>query len=477
MGGRAAPRVAVLGGGITGLTAAYELLRLSARQGRALELTLLEGSGRLGGKIHTEVREGAVIEAGPDSFITLKPHALELVRELGLAGELVKTSSGPNTIWVCSGGRLRAMPDGMGMLPTRLVPFVLSDLMSWRGKLRMLGEPLVPVSAGHEDESLAAFVRRRLGAEALETVLGPMLAGIYAGDAEQMSLRSTFPQLKEMERRGGLLRSLWSSSGKAKPAAQDTTLFMTLRGGLESLVEALAKRLPPGCARTGLPAQGLRRRAERWVVSTSAGALEFDGVISALPANQLAKVVADQDLELSCVLGEIPFASTATVSTLFDKKGFPHPLNGFGFLVPRGERRSVAAATFSSTKFPSRAGEDSVLIRSFLGGVGREAYAEMDDDTGIARAARQDLRELLGLGELHPRLTRTFRFTKANPQYTVGHEYRIKRLSSCLRGHPGLALAGCSYNGVGVPDCVRSGRQAAERLLKFLSSGAPAGVC
>ena len=472
--GRAPARVAVLGAGVTGLTAAYELTRQAQRQRRCVEVIVLESSSRTGGKVQTEVRDGAVIEAGPDSFITTKPQALELIRELGLSGDLIKTNPGAASIYVCSKGRLRALPDGMSFLPTRMIPFVLSDLLTWSGNARILIEPWVPAAQGEQDESLASFVKRRLGPEALDLVIGPMLAGIYAGDAEQLSVGSTFPQLKEMERRGGLMRALWRARAPAKTA--DTSMFMSLRGGLSKLTDALAAKLPGGVVRTGQPVQSLKRRAGQWQIQTPTGVVAADGVISALPANQLAKVIADWDLELSCVLGEIPFASTATVSVVFDKAGFPNPLDGYGFLVPKGEGKSITAATYSSTKFPGRAGEDSVLIRAFLGGAGREGPAEADDDSQIARAARHDLRDLLGLGDLHPRLTRTFRYPKGNPQYNVGHSLRLKRIESCLRGHPGLMLAGCSYQGVGLPDCVRSGREAAVKLLSALSEGTPAGV-
>lgn len=467
-------KIAVLGAGITGLTAAYELCKRAEKERRKIEVVVLEGSGRLGGKIQTETRDGVVIEAGPDSFITTKPWGLELVKELGLESELTQTNKGNNTVFVCHQGRLRPLPDGMSLLPTKLAPFLFSDLMTWSGKLRMLGELWAPIEDGHEDESLARFVRRRLGDEALDLVVGPMLAGIYAGDAETMSLRSTFPQLKEMEVRGGLLRAIWGAKGRAPGA--DLSMFVTLRGGMGRLIEALASKLPAGTVKTGHPVQSLKRRGGRWQVQTPAGVIEADGVVSALPANVFAKITHDLDPELAMVLGEIPFVSTATVSTVYDGAGFPHKLDGFGFLVPKRESRAVTAATFSSKKFPGRAPADAVLIRSFLGGAGREGPAEADDDSQIARAARHDLKELLGLGERHPKLTRTFRFPKANPQYTVGHAQRLKRIESCLLGHPNLVVAGCSYHGVGLPDCVKSAREAAARVLKGAPSGAHAGA-
>jgi oxygen-dependent protoporphyrinogen oxidase len=467
-------KIAVLGAGITGLTAAYEILRRAEKDRRRVEVVVLEGSGRVGGKIHTETRDGVVIEAGPDSFITTKPHGLELVKELGLEGELVQTAKGPNTVFVCHQQKLRPLPDGMSLLPTKLAPFLLSDLMTWPGKLRLLGELWTPLETGGEDESLARFVRRRLGDEALDLVVGPMLAGIYAGDAETMSLRSTFPQLKEMEARGGLLRSIWNAKGRAPGA--DLSMFVTLKGGMSKLIDALHAKLPAGTVKLNHPVQGLKRRGGRWHIQTPQGVIEADGVVSALPANVMSKATADLDLELSSCLAEIPFVSTATVSTVYEGAGFPHALDGFGFLVPKREGRAVTAATFSSKKFPGRAPEGSVLIRSFLGGAGREGPAEAADDSQIARAARQDLKDLLGLGERHPKLTRTFRFPKANPQYTVGHAQRLKRIESCLHGHPNLVVAGCSYHGVGLPDCVKSAREAAARVWRGAPSEARAGA-
>jgi oxygen-dependent protoporphyrinogen oxidase len=468
------PKIAVLGAGIAGLTAAYELLKRSKKDNRRVEVIVLEASGRAGGKVQTETRDGAVIEAGPDSFITTKPYALELIKELGLEGDLISTNKGNTSVHVVRAGKLKALPDGMGLMPTKLLPFLRSDLMTWKGKLRLLEELKVPLEKGDEDESLANFVRRRLGPEALDLVVGPMLAGIYAGDAEKMSVRSTFPMLKDMERDGGLLKSLWNKKGRSPGA--DLSLFASLKGGMGRLIEALQATLPPGALTLSRPVQSLRRKGGKWQIQTAAGVIEADAVVSALPANVMAKLIADHDMELSCVLAEIPFVTTATVSTLYESKGFPHPLDGFGFLVPKDEGRGITAATFSSRKFEGRAPSGAVLIRSFLGGAGREGPAEADDDSQIARAARHDLRELLNLGELHPRLTRTFRFIKGNPQYTVGHSLRLRRIESCLQGYPGLTLAGCSYHGVGLPDCVKSGRDAAANIWRALSSGARAGV-
>lgn len=464
-------RVVILGAGITGLCAAYELVERAKRERRGVEISVLEASNRIGGKVASESREGAVLEGGPDSFITSKPDALALVKELGLSGELLKTNPDHKTIFVLSGGRLIPLPNGVNLVPTRILPFLTSELISWKGKLRMGLEWFIGPENGGQDESLGDFTRRRLGQEALDKIVGPMLGGIYAGDPDRMSLESTFPQLKDMERRGGLMRSMWSSPARA--ASTETTLFMTLKGGLGRLIEALALRLPAQTVRTGASVAVLRRRGSQWEIGTRAGEkIMADSVISALPANALAETVEDLDPELAAVLREIPFVSTATASFVYDAAGFPDPLDGFGFLVPRSEGKQVTAATYTSTKFPGRAPAGQVLIRCFLGGAGREEAAE-GDDALAARAARNELRDILKLGERHPRATKVTRWVKANPQYTVGHALRLRRIESCLQGHPGLILAGCSYKGVGLPDCVRSGRQAASAALRA-ASGRPA---
>lgn len=470
-------RVVVLGAGITGLSAAYELERLARHERRAVEIVVLEASSRVGGKILTERREGAVIEGGPDSFVTAKPHALELIQELGLSSELVGTNAERKTVYLHRAGGLVALPDGVGVVPRRLWPFVRSPLFSWKGKARMALEAFIPAQPDAPDESLASFARRRLGREALERLVGPMLAGIYAGDPEQLSVQSTFPQLREMELAGGLLRSVWKrGSARAQPGSR-LPIFMTLAGGLSRLVETLALKLPARTVRTGAAVRALSRRGGQWQLRLSTeDTLSADAVVCALPAPALAEAVADLDFELACVLKEIPFASTATVSMLFDEAALGRSLDGYGLLVDRSQNKATVGMTFSSVKFPGRAPQGQELLRSFLGGAGREACVQ-EDDADIARLARAELKDLLGLKEAHPRITRVFRWLKANPQYTVGHALRLKRIESCLQGHPGLVLAGCSYQGVGLPDCIRSGREAARRALRATGSRVAAGIC
>jgi len=255
----------------------------------------------------------------------------------------------------------------------------------------------------------------------------------------------------------------------------ETSLPVTLRGGLSLLPEALARRLPSGCLRLGAAVTRLSRRNGGWEVRTAAGPEAFDAVISSLPAPALAPVAETLDPELASVLREIPYAAAAVVTLAYERKGFPHPLDAFGFIVPRSEGRRLAAAIFTSSKFPGRMSADLVLVRGLLGGAGRDAQA-IGEDASAARTMRGELREILGLGEAHPRWTRVARWPAAHPQYTIGHALRLRRLESCLQSCPGLLLAGESYRGAGLPDCVRSGRLAAAKVLTPADGRAVAGV-
>ncbi|HVC09221.1 MAG TPA: protoporphyrinogen oxidase [Elusimicrobiota bacterium] len=455
-------RVAVLGAGIAGLSAAFEI----ARSGRG-QATVLEASERAGGKILSLARSGAVYEAGPDSFLSAKPDVLELAKELGLSGELVSTRPGSSSVSIYSGGRLRALKGGLW--PPKASALLGSGLLSWRAKLRLaLGRWAKPEPAGAPDESMADFVRRRFGQEVLERIADPLLAGIYAGDPEELSLESTFPQIKQalLKNGAGAARAPWRP-----PPGQ--SLFMTFRGGLSRLPEALCAALPGKTVRTGARVLELSRRGRQWTVETSSGRFQADVIISALPANALAPAVERLDPELAAALREIPFASTATVSFLYNDAALPRRPEGFGFLVPRKEGKAISAATYSSSKFPGRAPEGKTLVRCFLGGAGRSAAAEKSEED-VIRLAAEELSEILGLGKnCRPEEVRAWRWIEANPQYVVGHALRLRRLESCLRSHPGLILAGASYRGVGLPDCVRSGRAAARAAISP-SAGFPA---
>ncbi|MEK7656371.1 MAG: protoporphyrinogen oxidase [Elusimicrobiota bacterium] len=482
----------VAGAGMAGLSCAYELLKAKD----APEVTLLESSSRAGGKVLSESEGGVVFEAGPDSFITQKPWALELIRELGLEGRLLPTDRVRKDVHVFSRGRLRKYPEGlMLMAPTKVWPFLLCDLLPLKDKLRMGLEPLCPPPPPDQDESLAAFTRRRFGEAALRVIVGPILAGIFAGDPEELSLKSTFPQFLELEKKhGSVLLGMRAaarrrSQGAAAPSASglepgkaagaakrprgDLTLFMALRGGLGELVDALLVRVG-GVLRTGAGVRSIRRQGALWRVELSSGEVqESDALVLAMPADSAALALREVDPVLAGLAGAIPFTSTATVSLLYPAKDFPHPLDGFGFVVERSEPTTVLAATYTSTKFPGRVPKDKVLIRCFLGGAGREETLKKDD-AGLVAAVREDLSRIMGF-DLEPEKAKVYRWEKANPQFIVGHGERLVRMEERLAAQPGLILAGGSYRGVGVPECVRSGREAA-RLILAAGSVPPAGT-
>ncbi|MEK6684701.1 MAG: protoporphyrinogen oxidase [Nitrospirota bacterium] len=476
-------KVIIVGGGITGLAAAYTLQELARKNQSPVSFTLIESQPRLGGKILTDTDHGFVIEGGPDSFISQKPWALELCLTLGLKDRLTGTNREQTATYILQNGRLVALPEGLMLLvPTRFGPLLQTPLFSPLGKLRMGMDWIIPKKRETSDESLAGFVRRRLGQEAVERLAEPLLAGIYAGDAEQMSLAATFPQFMELEQRhGSLIRGMLArrremrkrtSSGQGpSPGAVPTTMFMTLKGGLSELVTALVSRLDPSALIIGTEVERIHWKAGLSVYHVrlkDGSSITADAVIAASPAYVAADLLAETDATLVRALREIPYVSTATVSLAYRKDQFRHPLNGFGFVVPRREGRSIMACTWTSTKFPHRAPEDRVLLRCFVGGAGREDVVSLSDKD-IVNRVRDDLRAIMKITE-EPILSRVYRWEKANPQYPVGHLDRLAGIDDRLTRLPGLFLAGAAYRGVGVPDCIRQGNEAAERAFKYLTA-------
>ncbi len=476
-------RIAIVGGGITGLAAAHALVQAQDRGPcEPFEVVVLEASARLGGKIATERLDGFLVEAGADSFSTRRAGALELVEELGLGGEILPTA-GSGRVLVLRKGRLEELPAGLQLVvPTRLGEVFLSRLLSVPGKARvaldLLRRPPRPRSDGFSgaDEAVAPFLRRHFGAEYLDRIAGPLLAGIHATDPERLSLRSAFPSLAALERRyGSLVRG-------ARRSPTGSPSRVGLARGVGSLVEALARRLDEAGVElaTGRPVAGLEpaprpdssSRPSLRLTLAGGATLEADGAVLATPPRAAASLLAPFAPEAARRLAEIPAASTATVSLGFRRADVRHPLDALGFLVPAGQGRTLGACTFSSSKFPGRTPEGAVLLRAYLGTrPGSELPA---DDETLVRTAVAELREVLGLtGE--PVLARVHRFPGANPQYLVGHRERVAAAEAALDrarrdlALPPLALAGAAYHGLGIPDCIAGARRAAERVVARLT--------
>lgn len=466
-----ARRVVVVGGGIAGLAAAHRLTELPRERGEPIDLTLLEARDRLGGTIATERTQGFLIEAGPDSFISEKPWALALAERLGLAGRLVRTDDRFRQTWVIFRGRLEPLPEGFQLLaPARLGPLLSSRLFSWRGKLRMAMDVVLPRRVGSEDESLGSFVRRRLGVEALERVAQPLVAGIYTADPDSLSLAATMPRFLEMERAHRSLILALARGARRNPGMVAGTrgarwsLFVTFADGMEEFTRALGDRLPPGSVRLKERGVGLRRDGGRWRVGLADGSgVDADAVIVAAEAPQAARMVRALDPSLAHLLEAIPYASSATVTLAYRRDAIAHPLDGFGFVVPRIERRPLLACTFSSVKYPGRAPAGHVLLRVFVGGALDEGILKEDDERMLA-IVRAQLGELLGV-TAPPLLTRVHRYPASMAQYHVGHLATVAAIEKRLAQHPGLALAGSAYRGVGISDCVHSGEEAAKAVL------------
>jgi protoporphyrinogen/coproporphyrinogen III oxidase len=457
-----ATSVVVIGGGITGLAAARRLADAG------VSFLLLEASHRLGGKIVTERTGGFTIEGGPDCFLASKPDGVGLVRQLGLEERLCTTDPAHRGTFVRRGDTLHRLPEGLtGLVPTRIVPLLTTRTLSLLGRARAGLEALLPARPAPGDETIAAFARRRFGREAYDWLIEPLLSGIYAGDGEQLSLAATFPILAQLERRSGSVLRAMAQRKSPAPAGG----FVTLTGGLGELIDALAKRLPRDRIRLDAPVTAVERSGAAYRVRTADGSMiACDRAILALPAPAAARVIAPLDVRIERELAGIPFVSTATVSLAFAPGATGRRLDGYGFVSPRAAGGPVVAGTWTSNKFPGRAPTGATLVRFFIGRASHEGVTEQADDQLIA-LARTELRRLYGVTAT-PALTRVYRWPRSMPQYVVGHLERLERLDQLMRGVPGLLLAGASYRGVGIPDCIASGWAAAGNALEQLGAAA-----
>jgi len=475
---RQSASVAVLGGGITGLAAAWHL----HRHAPSLNIDVLEAGTRWGGVIRSEWVDGFLVEHSADMFSTLEPWGLELCRQLKIDEELVSTDERFRRAFVVRRGRLLRVPEGFALLePRRLWPVLISGILSPWGKLRLLLEPFVPPRRSDEDESLADFTIRRFGREVFERLVQPLVGGIYTADPRLLSMQATLPRFVEWERRyGSLIRAARLARTRRNSDDKDPGssgarygLFVAPRRGMQTLVDALVGQLPPECLHLGRSVQEVMRYGNRWRVRWTAASgqpeqTDYDAVIMALPAASAAACLERMDGELAAWLRSIPVASVAIACLAVARRDLTHPLDGFGYVVPLTEGRPSLAGSFSSVKFPGRAPEGYVLLRIFFGGACQPELLERSD-TELLQLARQELRELLGFhGNVH--WERIVRWPMTMPQYHVSHLRRVAAIEERSASWPGLALAGNSYHGVGVPFCVHSGQRAAERVLQYLDA-------
>ncbi len=472
-------KLTILGGGIAGLSAAY----YAAQKIPNANITLIEANSRWGGKIATDrvPFDGGqfIIEGGPDTFLATKPWGVALCKELGLSERLHGTNPHKKNTYVLHKDRLLPLPDGLAMMIPSDIPSILrSRLISWSGKIRMGLDFLLPAQSISGDESLGTFISRRLGREAYENLIEPLMSGIYAGDGDQLSLASTFPYLRDLELKyGSLARGALNmrkqSNGKAVQGSRSA--FLTPTTGLAEIVEALVERLKPKVnLRLNTRAISITRNVERdtWNVTLDTETLDTDALILATPAFVSGTLLASFDPELGAALQSIPYASTATVSLAYRLSDLPRPLDGYGYVIPRREGRKALACTWTSTKFPHRAPEGYALIRVFVGRAGQELPSPSGRGGGgegeLLELAKEELKLTLGI-TAEPLVSRVFVWENAMPQYNLGHPEKLKQIDAALEKHPGLALAGNGYRGIGIPDCIRSGEEAVKKIERELS--------
>lgn len=467
-------KVIVVGGGISGLSIAWYLAKLAKEQDMTIDCTVLERSERWGGKIFTEHVDGPdnsapfIVEAGPDSFLTQKPWALQLARELGLDEQLLGTNDRKRNIYVLNKGTPTLLPEGVLLVvPTKFMPFVKSPLISPLGKLRMGMESFIPPKTDDEDETLADFITRRLGNEALDKIAEPLMSGIYNAQADKQSIMATFPRFRELEKTyGSLTRGMIASrrkrAGKSPAPTSKLSAFMSFQGGTEDLIHALVSQLEVNL-QTGVHVTSIRKNIDGlfqvWLDDDST--MEADIVILATPAFVTAKLVESIAPSASDYLNQIRYVSTGTLSFAYRTSDIPDILEGFGLVIPSSENRPINAITLSSTKFSHRAPDDYMLLRVFFGGSRSPESMGLDDEF-LLKIVRDELRTILGI-DAEPLFYRIYRWWNANPQYDIGHIERVRAIEKSLP--EGLYVTGSPYHGVGMPDCVHQAQLTAEQIM------------
>jgi oxygen-dependent protoporphyrinogen oxidase len=461
-------RIAIIGGGIAGLSAAFYLEK-ARRAGADLQWALFEKSDRLGGVIQTERRDGFVIEAGPDSFLSIKHDAARLCQELGLGDQLISSNDASRKTYILVNGSLVPIPHGLEfMVPTRVWPMATTPLFSFSTKLRMAAELFSAARTDASDESVGDFVRRHFGQEMVDRVAEPLLAGVYGGNAERLSIRAVLPRFAEMERRhGSLVRATLSARALARPGAKPQSLFTSLRSGMKQMVEGLLAALPQASIRMRQKNLQLRPVNDDWQIESAGNNERFQAVLLAVPAPAAAGLLRQFHPALIEGLARIEYTSTVAVALTYDQAELPP---GHGFLVPRTEGRKIMACTFVHEKFSHRAPQGKKLLRCFFSSSRMPDLLTHSDET-LQQVARQELKEILGL-TAQPRFARTFRWDRAMAQYETGHLERVAEMEKIIAEMPGFHIIGNSFHGIGVPDCIKSARQAVERITSGASQPA-----
>ncbi len=474
-------KIVIIGGGISGLAAAVRAKAKSLENKQDVEIQLLEKSDYVGGKIVTEHVEDFLIEGGPDCFLPEKYWTVDLARFLKLENEMIPTNDKFKGTFIYSRKKLHPLPEGvMLMVPTMIMPLAKASLISWPGKIRMGMELFIPKRKDPADENLASFVTRRLGKECLDKIAEPLVAGIHTSNPDNMSVLATFPRFVELEQNYGSMirgmvaaiknRPLPSLSPSKKAAKTKMTYFMSFRNGMAELPDACEQFIGNSIIRKKASVVSIDKSGKGYTVHLSNGdSIYADSVISAAPSFDTAPLLKDIDKELTIQLKKIEWSSSATISLAFSRKDIKAPLKGFGFIVPKLEKRRVNAATYSSIKFSNRAPDDMLLLRVFLGGGNREDLVSSLDDDGMRKMALEEIDTIAKI-KAEPKLTRIFRWFDGMPKYTVGHLDRMAEIDNSTRKHAGLFLTGSSYRGIGIGDCINRAQIAADNALLYLNS-------
>lgn len=479
-------KVVIIGGGITGLTAAYTIHQ-ARQKGEQIDYLLVEKETRLGGKIVTETIDGFVVEGGPDCFLAEKPSALQLSSQIGIEDRLLPSNENSAGTYIFCDGKLQKLPDGLMLLvPNKILPFVVSPLISWPGKFRMALDFFLPKKKEDTDETLAGFVNRRMGKEALDKIAEPMIGGIHGGDPDTMSLKASFPRFLKMEQDyGGLalamLAGRWKMAQmkrKAKANPQPAgklkkTYFMSYKNGMAELIKGIADQLEPGKVLIGNEVTKIEKKVSEGknsyvVYINGMEPVESDAVIMAAPSNVTSELFASIDGIIAINLGLIPMASSASISLAYKKSDITKELEAFGFVIPYVEGRKINAVTYTSIKWDHRVPNDEyILIRSFVGKPRNQGPAELSEKE-IEKVVRAELADVLGI-TAEPQMVKVHKWVKARPQYVMGHLERIKEVDDKLANeHKGMFIAGACYHGIGVPDCINDGTKAGEAALAYL---------